>query len=388
MSYRHVDASCLKVPGRMDLDELAFLAALAHQVPKHGHIVEVGAFYGRSTRALARGNPNARITSIDTFENVDWTRKYAARFSDVPDFGRAAFAQFTHDIANLDVIEGYSPACVHDWAQPIDLYFEDAVHGNPGLRNNMGFWIDRLKPGGIACGHDYTHRFPDIKREVDALAKQWNVPVALVGSLWALQKPPADHDGRAMMPKLSVGPQLQIETCNKTRGYMTGVGGYWTGAHLDADRLHWFKVHPQTSEITLEFRVGHPKFGDTPWIRQGQKVRLVKDGKVRPFTRLAVRLVGNETGAQWHVIYRASARQIGNGGARVTGTSSWAHDGSWASLPREGPGVNAITIDLLNALPPDSQGAFTPRPHAVWRDVTRRVSQTLRQNTVLRSHVS
>jgi len=52
MSFLRVDDSHLAVPGKMDMDEMAFLAALAAQVPQGGRIVEVGPFYGRSTRAI------------------------------------------------------------------------------------------------------------------------------------------------------------------------------------------------------------------------------------------------------------------------------------------------------------------------------------------------
>ena len=173
----------------MDLDELAFLATLAAQVPQQGHIVEVGAFYGRSTNAIAQGNPTAKITSIDTFENVDWTDRYANQYHGIPVFGRDAFDHFTNSLENVSPIQGFSPDCVRDWVHPIDMYFEDAIHGNPGLKRNLDFWMGHLKPGGIACGHDYTRRFPDIKTEVDSRAHRWGCDVTVVGSLWALRKP-------------------------------------------------------------------------------------------------------------------------------------------------------------------------------------------------------
>ena len=69
------------------------------------------------------------------------------------------------------------------------MYFEDAVHGNPALKSNLNFWSARLRPGGILCGHDYGIKFPDVKREVDAIAASWKTTVHIVGSLWAMQKP-------------------------------------------------------------------------------------------------------------------------------------------------------------------------------------------------------
>lgn len=373
MSFLHVDPNVLKVPGRMDLDELSFLAALARSVPNGGHIVEIGPFYGRSTNAMARANQDARISSIDTFENVAWTGRYAEKYKEVPEFGRGAFDRFTAGLTNVRAIEGNSPACVQDWAEPIDLYFEDSVHGNPGLKANLDFWIARLKPGGIACGHDYTRRFPDVKREVDRLAARWNTKPWIVGSLWALQKPGTSEAMRP--PGLTCTPNLAIQTDNRRKGRSFARSGYWCGAHLDADRLNWFDIVPAPGLEGLEYRLGHTRHGETGWIPAGTPARLVSKGLARPFSRFAVRFAPGTAPPDLRVMYRGSARQIGNGGARLSGTTAWTFDGAWARLPVEGPALNAIAITLVTEPLPDQQSAFTPKTQTIWRQVTRDVAR-------------
>jgi len=32
---------------------------------------------------------------------------------------------------------------------------EGAMHANPVLGQNIAFWTNRIKPGGIAAGHDH-----------------------------------------------------------------------------------------------------------------------------------------------------------------------------------------------------------------------------------------
>lgn len=380
MSFRHVDRDVLAVPGRMDLDELAFLAALAARVPAGGRIVEVGPFYGRSTTAMARANPKARITSIDTFEDVEWIGRYAAKYREVPTFGRAAFDHYTRGLGNVDAIEGFSPDVVSNWTAPVDMYFEDAIHGNPGLKRNLDFWTERLKPGGIACGHDYTRRFPDIKSEVDALARAWGTRVRVVGSVWALRKPDRGHSARrprGLMPALRVQPRLKLRAGNKKRGPDMAHDGFWCGAHLEVDRLNWLSIDDIAADtgLRLEYRLGHPVHGVTDWVPAGRKAWLRAKGSARPFTRLAVRLLGPAGDRLPHVIYRVSARQIGRGGAWLSGTSGWAADGAWATLHTEGPAINAFTVALASKMPPDPQSDFTRTGVGIWqglKDVLRR----------------
>jgi predicted O-methyltransferase YrrM len=368
MSYNRISADLLKVPGKMDVDEMAYLAALASMVPAGGRIIEVGPFYGRSTNAMARANPEALITSIDTFEDVEWTDRYASQYQEIPKFGRDAFDHFTKDLPNVTAIQGFSPDVVSDWSDPVDMYFEDAIHGNPGLKANMDFWIDRLKPGGIVCGHDYTMRFPDIKREADAWAKTWGAKLEVVGSLWAIRKPIPDEresvTARGLRPRLQSQPELKVRTSNRRAGSDKTADGYWCGAHLEHDPLKWVMVDPlpKDSGLTLEYRVGHPKNGTSDWMPAGEKARLLNNGKPMPFTRLAMRLTANDGQNAPHVMYRVSTRQFGNGGYKISGTSQWAHDGEWAHYAVESAAANAITVTLADEPPADVQSAFTPKP--------------------------
>jgi len=381
MSFLHVDASVLKVPGRMDLDELAFLASLAHAVPAGGHIVEVGAFYGRSTTAMARTNPNVSITSIDTFENVPWTARYAAQFKDVPPFGRAAFDLYTQDLQNVCALQGPSPQVATDWATPIDLYFEDAVHGNPGLKQNLEFWTARLSPGGVACGHDYNRRFPDVKAEVDALARRWNTSVSVVGSLWAVQKPSpvAANRDAALMPRLSNQPRLTLRSFGKRSGRQIARDGYWCGSHLDTDRLKWVRIDDIAARtgLSLEYRIDHPNYGRSDWVPAGQPAGLRSSDGAAPFSRLAVRVQSTDDRPAPHVIYRVSARQRGRGGASLSGTSPWAVDGAWTALPSAHVPVNAFCVALVDKLLPNQQCEFQPSLRTQLRYAQKSVARRL-----------
>lgn len=383
MSFRFADPSLLDVPGIMSMDELAFLAALARRVPQGGRIVEVGCFYGRSTNAMARANPGAQITSIDKFENLDWTERYSSEFRGIPPFGLEAFESYTRDCANVTAIKGMSPDVVADWNEPIDMYFEDAVHGNPGLRRNLDFWFAHLRPGGVAAGHDYNLRFPDVKSEVDAWAARWNIPLRIVGSLWALRKPVPGEDPAitrsSATPSLSLQPMLYLRGANRKAGAFRAADGYWAGAHLEADRLNWLSIsarEPKTCPA-LEYRVGHREHGNSDWVPMGTEAKLVISGKQRPFTRLAVRHAGGrKPDGAGHIIYRVSAR----GRHQDSGMSNWASDGAWARLSGEKASVSSYTVTFADTIPVHHLSSFSRYPMAALKvtgeKIKRRILKT------------
>lgn len=359
---------------------MQFLAALARQVPAGGAIVEVGPFYGRSTHVMAYSNPQANIHSIDTFEDVEWTRNYANSYREIPPFGLEAFRHYTRDCPNITPIKGFSPDVVSDWDAPVDMYFEDAIHGNPGLRDNLEFWISRLKPGGILCGHDYSLRFIDVKRESDGWAQRWNTQVAIVGSLWAIRKPAGSTPPAPLHLPLDDFPQLRLRVKNRRKGYHVATGGYWAGAHLDADPMLWLNVKPQSGDpdAGLEYRLGNAQGNSTDWIAAGQQARLEKDGIPIPFTRIAARLTGaNPDGLK--VIYQTSARQIGNGGYKLSKLGKWASDGEWCHANPEHAAISSLTMRLARGLPENSQGAFTPRPKNLLKVKGKAVIRRLKQ---------
>lgn len=275
----------MKIPGKVAWDELMFLGKLAAQVPKGGKIVEIGPLYGRSTFTLGSSAPHAEVFAIDTFEDAPWVQKYAAQSSKIPTYGLDAFKSFTSSLPNIKPIQGYSPQIVSDWSAPIDMYFEDATHGNPNLKENMDFWIGHLKPGGIVCGHDYTLRFPDVKSEAEKWGEKWGTRPVIVGSLWAIQKPKAEGGASDILSlpfdENDEHKTLKIYTQNKLLGRTKNLSGYWAGSHLNHDALNKIAINFETpsDDLQIEYRLGHPETGRTKWIAGGQFAKLVKGKK-------------------------------------------------------------------------------------------------------------
>ena len=66
------------------------------------------------------------------------------------------FIKYTESQKNIIPIRGSSPRIVQDWSKSIDFIFLDAEHYNPNDRDNIDFWLPKIKPGGMFSGHDWV----------------------------------------------------------------------------------------------------------------------------------------------------------------------------------------------------------------------------------------
>tara|TARA_B100000242_G_scaffold290659_1_gene262466 strand:+ start:391 stop:1362 length:972 start_codon:yes stop_codon:yes gene_type:complete len=172
----------------MTKEGLNFLTSIVKEQSlenNEGVILELGPLFGSSTDAISKGrsseNPN-KIVSIDTFEAAPWVKKRLGF-----DLSRERFNFYTEHIKNLEVIEGYSPDVVKDsWDQKIDVYFDDATHGNPTWMENFLFYKPFFGDNTIICGDDFASGWPDIVKNVRQISNQYNQNFYVIGRLWAM----------------------------------------------------------------------------------------------------------------------------------------------------------------------------------------------------------
>jgi len=178
------------IPGQMSDVELRQVIELARGVPKNGVIVEVGSLYGLASWHLSKySDPSVTVFCIDPFIRAPWVINMVEKPQNASPFSRSAFEFYTSDCHNIVPIQGFSPESVRGWGIPIDLYLEDAIHTNPILSDNIGFWSNIVKPNGVVAGHDYTKAWPDVVSEVNKLARLWKSEINLSETLWHLKKP-------------------------------------------------------------------------------------------------------------------------------------------------------------------------------------------------------
>lgn len=171
-------------PGMLSEIDMAAIAHLARLVPPGGLVVDIGSLAGRTTTLWCLYSQAGRIVSVDPWEDQPWNESLRAAGASI----RETFLRNVTD-KRVEPMQGFSPACAAGWTDPIDLYWEDGDHSNPTCTDSIGFWSAHVRPGGIACGHDY--HIVDVKSTVDALAARWKAELNLFGSVWWMRRPAA-----------------------------------------------------------------------------------------------------------------------------------------------------------------------------------------------------
>jgi len=170
MSTATVDISkALTVQGWMSLTELNWLAETA---ARSKMIVEIGAYKGRSTCALA-ANTQGMVYSVDIWSECgtdgwyfDVWRESTSQYENVKPINRASIWA-----ARESVVRGLK----------YDFIFIDAAHDQYNVRQDINAWRPLLAEGGVFAGHDYGFAgWPDVKMIVDEL-----IPgVQVIDTIW------------------------------------------------------------------------------------------------------------------------------------------------------------------------------------------------------------
>ncbi len=162
------------IEGWMSDEELAWLHATASGMAS---IAEVGSWKGRSTHALLTGCTGI-VTAIDHFDGgaeVDCGGGISAP-ADVFD----AFLRNVGDFENLEIIKRPSAeAATFLKGRTFEMVFIDAAHDYESVRADILLW--RPLATRILCGHDYSAKWPGVRRAVDELL---GTPDELHGSIW------------------------------------------------------------------------------------------------------------------------------------------------------------------------------------------------------------
>lgn len=192
--------------------------ALHHAVsmlPKTGSIVEIGAFTGKSTVAIAeacvRQNKNYTITTFDKFEGLnimlgrmqllandkyreqtlkklgytlDQVLHYMCKpkllkyvvnnFTLTADEQWQKFCENTEGYKNIEVRKEFFSPYFTDWTEKVNMVFYDGDHNYADTLAALCFWNECLVEDGILVVHDYEPMHSDCMKAVDEFAKTHN----------------------------------------------------------------------------------------------------------------------------------------------------------------------------------------------------------------------
>jgi predicted O-methyltransferase YrrM len=115
---------------------------------------EIGTSVGSYAIVLARHNPKCRIYCVDPWETYDglndWTD--ANRLNEHWIAAKSRLGQYPE----VQIIKKYSMDAVKDFGDnSLDFVYIDANHEFPYVAEDIFYWAQKVKPGGIVSGHDY-----------------------------------------------------------------------------------------------------------------------------------------------------------------------------------------------------------------------------------------
>lgn len=137
--------------------------------PVGGHIVEIGAFLGRSTSFLAveAQHKKIRVDVVDTWLGSPEHQK----LDEIKN--RCLFSRFLKNlepvIDNINVIRAESLRAVRMYDDAsLNAVFIDGDHSYDSVKSDISEWRKKIKAGGILAGDDY-HAYEGVKKAVDEL---------------------------------------------------------------------------------------------------------------------------------------------------------------------------------------------------------------------------
>lgn len=163
-----------QVPGWMSLAELRWLADRAAEIPPGGTWLEIGVMVGRSWICQAHALPaGCLLAAIDlglgsytqteqTFRSGYWT------WSGEWTWQRTLSLLQRNDLRWLAIRDTAIGAANLFAPGSLDAVFIDACHTFDGTRDQILVYREKLKPGGLLCGHDYDRKnWPGVVQAVE-----------------------------------------------------------------------------------------------------------------------------------------------------------------------------------------------------------------------------
>jgi len=180
------------IDGWMSDIELNWLYEQAMRIPHGSTVVEIGAWLGRSTGAIATGlHESCTFVTIDTWQgqpNLRDTDHKLAKELDI-------FSMFLSNMANVGLIfHEYIPSEPHEGLYylkcdsikasemfligSISMWFDDGDHTK--LSNDISSWERTFKSDCLVCGHDYSPVFQTV---IDDVGKYIDNPET-IDTIW------------------------------------------------------------------------------------------------------------------------------------------------------------------------------------------------------------
>ena len=136
---------------------------LVQQSPFDANVVEVGAWFGKSTNYLAeqirKSKKNIKFTTVDTWKGTDdeeLHQNIVGKFNGDIFFEFIDNTNLSNNYGYFNMIKDTSENASNQFANnSIDFIMIDAGHSYEALMDDFKHWYHKVKPGGYISGDDY-----------------------------------------------------------------------------------------------------------------------------------------------------------------------------------------------------------------------------------------
>lgn len=192
----------IKIPGWNNIHILEVIGRFASEVPEDGHILELGALFGRSTYTLGHNKKESvKLTTIDIWPTLLMENHIVENYHDGT-AGEEEFSlvknrikqnperlegedfyelwqEYNKDIPNLHGIRAFTN--LYNVPFPmVDIIFHDAGHSYEDVYNDLVHWFPKLKHNGVVIIDDYEGQFPGVIQAVNQFIQENNLKAEMV----------------------------------------------------------------------------------------------------------------------------------------------------------------------------------------------------------------
>ena len=170
--------NAVRIEGRMSVAELYWLGL---QAKKRRKIAEVGAWRGRTTRALA-DNTLGTVTVVDTWLGSPEQKAELPPEQLFSDFRQNLGDRIGKTVFPLRSSSMDAARTLRERGETFDFVFVDADHAYESVRADIEAWRPLVSAGGVLAGHDYQPGiWPGVVRAVDETLPDRRLEV---GTIW------------------------------------------------------------------------------------------------------------------------------------------------------------------------------------------------------------
>lgn len=149
---------------------------------------EIGTLYGTHSNNMLQSAQLKKLFSVDAYYHVhmNWPKSY----TDIIHF--LVQRRLSRWQNRSTLIRAFSHVAAKRFQKhQLDFVFIDAGHDYDEVKIDLGAWYDKVRPGGILAGDDYTQDFPGVIKAVNEFFPQRGMKVNMAGArnrIWWVQK--------------------------------------------------------------------------------------------------------------------------------------------------------------------------------------------------------